>query len=154
MKIVYFFFLVFTLSISAQAQNDNPPQTQSNSASESKRLKNILSAKIGLTDPVLALTYERLLTSNLGIEVQLGFLGGSIGPKVYLPAFRSEKVNFHTGVIIGSGYFAGGSYGYLPIGINRITKKGFVISLDVGPQYLIDSEEFLPGATFKIGKAF
>lgn len=154
MKIVYSFFLVLVLSISAYAQNDNPSNSQINPISKSPRLKNILSLKVGITDPVFAVAYERLFTPNLGMEVEIGFLGASIGPKIFLPSFRPEKINFHTGVIIGSGYFAGGGYGYLPIGINRLTKNNFVISLDIGPQYLFDGEEFLPGATFKIGKAF
>lgn len=145
MKIVYTLFLILALAINANAQEEKPTNRQ---------VKNIISLKVGITDPLLAVVYERLFTPYLGVEAAIGVLGVSIGPKIFLPSLRSDKVNFHTGLIFGSGYFAGGGYGYLPIGINRLTKNNFVISLDLGPQYLFEGEEFLPGATFKIGKAF
>jgi hypothetical protein len=152
MKTLCTLFLLLALSLSVQAQIDNSGVEPVQKSFEIK--KNILGVKVGITDPVFAVVYERLFTPFLGMEVEVGFLGASIGPKIFLPSLRPQKVNFHTGVIIGSGYFAGGGYGYLPIGINRVTKDNFVISLDLGPQYLFDGEEFLPGATFKIGKAF
>ena len=151
MKIVYTLFFFLVLSFKAKEQNAT---TQTENSGKSTRVKNIVSLKAGITDPILAVVYERLFTPYLGVELAAGLLGASIGPKVILPSLRPNKVNFHTGVIFGAGYFAGGSYTYLPIGINRLTKNNFVISLDVGPQYLFDGEEFLPGATFKIGKAF
>jgi hypothetical protein len=55
---------------------------------------------------------------------------------------------------VGWGYFAGGMYTYLPVGINRLTKNNFMLSFDLGPQYLFDGEEFLPGLSLKVGKAF
>jgi hypothetical protein len=145
MKIITTLFLILALAINANAQEEK---------SSNSRVKNIISLKAGITDPLLAVVYERLFTPYLGAEVSIGLIGASIGPKVFLPSLRPNKVNFHTGLIFGSGYFAGGGYGYLPIGINRLTKKNFVISLDLGPQYLFSDEKILPGAAFKIGKAF
>lgn len=154
MKTTYSLFLLFLLSVTANAQNDNPANTQEKNAGKSTDVKNIIGLKIGITDPLLALSYERLFSSHVGAEFQIGILGVSIGPKFYIPSLRPGKVNFHTGVVVGWGYFAQGMYTYLPIGINRLTKHNFMLSFDLGPQYLFDSEEFLPGATFKIGKAF
>lgn len=154
MKTIYSLFLLFLLSINANAQNDNPENAQEKNAGKSTDVKNILGLKIGFSDPVLALSYERLFSSHVGAEFQIGILGVSIGPKFYLPSLRPEKVNFHTGVVVGWGYFAQGMYTYLPIGINRLTKSNFMLSFDLGPQYLIDGEEFLPGFSLKVGKAF
>lgn len=151
MKIVYTIFLLLALSVKVQAQNAT---NQVENSEKSTRVKNIVSLKAGITEPILAVVYERLFTPYLGVEAAIGLIGVSIGPKIYLPSLRPNKLNFHTGVIFGAGYFAGGGYSYLPIGINRITKNNFALSFDVGPQYLFDGEEFLPGATFKIGKAF
>jgi len=151
MKYVYSVFLLLALSVKVQAQNATD---QVEKSEKSTRVKNIVSLKAGMTDPLLAVVYERLFTPYLSGELAIGILGASIGPKVYLPSLRPNKVNFHTGVIFGAGYFAGGGYSYLPIGINRITKNNFAFSFDIGPQYLFEGEEFLPGATFKIGKAF
>ncbi len=151
MKIIYTLFLLLALSIKVQAQNAT---NHVGSLEKSSRVKNIVSLKAGITDPILAVVYERLFTPYLSAELAVGLLGVSIGPRLILPSLRQNKVNFHTGVIFGAGYFAGGGYGYLPIGINRLTKNNFVISLDLGPQYLFEGEEFLPGGTFKIGKAF
>ena len=151
MKIVCTLFLLLVLSLNAQAQNTH---NQVENSGKSAPVKNIVSLKAGITDPLLAVVYERLLTPFLSAELGVGLFGASIGPKVYLPSLRPIKVNFHTGVVVGWGYFAQGMYSYLPIGINRITKNNFALSFDIGPQYLFDGEEFLPGATFKIGKAF
>ena len=145
MKNLYLVFLLGILSFNAFAQNEN---------STSAPLKNILGVKVGITDPLFAVVYERLFTRNIGAELEVGFLGASIGPKIFIPSLRPNKVNFYTGLIFGSGYFAGGGYSYLPIGINRLTKNNIVISLDLGPQLLFSDSEVLPGGTFKIGKAF
>jgi hypothetical protein len=157
MKIVYTLFLALVLSLNAQAQNAT---NQAENSAKSSRVKNIVSLKAGITDPILAVVYERLFTPYLGVEAAIGLIGVSIGPKIYLPSLRPNKLNFHTGVIFGAGYFAGGGYSYLPIGINRITKNNFALSFDVGPQYFFSEdnvfggEKFGAGATFKFGKAF
>lgn len=140
--------------MTAFAQHDNPAGTSEKNAWKSTERKNIISLKAGLTDPVFGLSYERVISSKVAAEIAIGILGLSVGPKFYFPSLRPGKVNFHTGVGMGWGYFAQGMYTYLPIGINRLTKNNFMLSFDLGPQYLFDNEEFLPGATFKIGKAF
>ena len=151
MKIVYTLFLLLALSFNAQAQNAT---NQVESSEKSTRVKNILSLKVGITDPLLAVVYERLFTPYLSAELAVGLLGASIGPRLILPSLRQNKVNFQTGLVVGWGYFDQGMYGYLPLGINRLTRNNFVLSFDIGPKYRFDDEEFWPGATFKIGKAF
>jgi len=151
MKIVYTLFLLVALSLNLQAQNTT---NQAENSGKSTRVKNIVSLKVGISDPILAVVYERLFTPYLGAELAVGLLGASIGPKVFIPSLRPKKVNFHTGAVVGWGYFDQGMYGYLPLGINRLTKKNLVFSFDIGPKYRFDEEEFLFGATLKIGKAF
>ncbi|MBN3520957.1 hypothetical protein JYB62_13190 [Algoriphagus lutimaris] len=167
MKTIYALTLVLFLSLKVNAQNDiyatsQKPDTYSKpkentsvkTPGESDEVKNIMSIKAGITDPFLAFTYERLFSQKVGAEVAIGLIGLSVGPKFYLPSIRPEKVNFHTGVVVGWGFFAQGMYGYLPIGINRLTKNNFMLSFDVGPQYIFEDEQFLPGINFRIGKAF
>lgn len=167
MKTIYALTLVLFLSLNVNAQNDNYTTLQksdTNSKSEentyvktpgeSADVKNIISLKAGFTDPFLAFTYERLFSQKVGAEVGIGLIGLSVGPKFYLPSLRPEKVNFHTGIVVGWGFFAQGMYGYLPIGINRLTKNNFMLSFDVGPQYIFEDEQFLPGINLRIGKAF
>lgn len=152
MKTAYALIFFLLLSIQANSQTDSLSGNQN--PKKTLEIKNIISLKLGITDPLLAVSYERLFSPNVGAEVALGVLGISFGPKFYIPSLRPEKVNFHTGVIVGWGYFAEGMYAYLPLGINRLTKNNFVLSFDLGPQYKIDGDEFLPGMNLRIGKAF
>ncbi len=152
MKTAFSIIFLLLISIVANAQTDSTTVNQI--PKKSLEVKSILSLKLGITDPLVAISYERLFSDKFGAEVAVGVLGISIGPKFYIPSIRPNKVNFHTGLIVGSGYFAQGMYTYLPIGINRLTRNNFMLSFDLGPQYLVDGEEFLPGMSFKIGKAF
>ncbi|MDN3688906.1 hypothetical protein [Cyclobacterium jeungdonense] len=121
-----------------------------------KTVKSVLGLQIGIAEPILGLSYERLFSSKLAAEVAIGLICVSIGPKVYFSPVRPEKVNFYVGVIGGAGYFSEGSYGYLPIGISRLWKNYIMLSFDVGPHTgnVYSDGEFGPGARFKVGKAF
>ena len=165
MKILYPLILLLVLSFNATAQTDNAAiSISSESSSNSKwnsqetEVKNILGLQIGLTDPTIGMSYERLFSPNFGAEFTIGLIGVSIGPKLYLPSLSSGKVNFHTGIIVGAGFFAEGYFGYLPIGISRITKSKWMLSFDIGPHTGNDfsniDSKVAPGARLKIGKAF
>jgi hypothetical protein len=121
-------------------------------------VKNILGLQVGITDPTIGMSYERLFSPNFGAEFSIGLIGISIGPKFYIPSLNTGKVVFHTGIIVGAGFLAEGYFGYLPIGISRITKRNLMISFDIGPQtgniYSNEDSKVAPGARFKIGKAF
>jgi hypothetical protein len=165
MKILNPLFLLLVLSFNGIAQTDNvvfsnSSESSSNSKwnSQETEVKNILGLQVGITDPTVGMSYERLFSPNFGAEFTIGLIGVSIGPKFYLPALSSGKLTFHTGLIVGAGFFAEGTFGYLPIGISRLTKGNLLISFDIGPHTgnafsNIDSK-VSPGARLKIGKAF
>lgn len=116
--------------------------------------KNFINLKLGADDPWIGIGYERLLTKNISAEVQLGLLGAAIGAKLYFPAMRSGRLNFHVGVLPGWG-FPGGPKTYFPIGINILTNNDLRFSIDAGPRIWHDEDEdnFL-GFCLKIGKGF
>ena len=163
MKIRCFLFLLLILSINAQAQIDNTtttksPENNSNftGRSQAKPVKNVVGLQAATSDPIFGASYERLFSSKVGAEVSIGLIGVSLGPKLYFPSVHSGKVNFHTGAIVGWGWFAEGAYGYLPIGISRLTKHNFLLSFDVGPHTgnVYTNSEIGPGARLRVGKAF
>jgi hypothetical protein len=116
--------------------------------------KNIVSLKMGADDPWFGITYERLFSQHIGTEVQIGLIGASLGAKLYFPATRSGRINFHIGVLPGWG-FMGGLKTYFPIGVNLLTKNNFRISIDAGPRiWHGEGEENFLGFSIKVGKAF
>lgn len=115
--------------------------------------KNYISLKLGADDPWVGIVYERIWTSNIGTEIQVGLIGASAGVKLYVPGIRSKRVNLYVGAMPGWGY--GGVKTYFPIGINAQTKKNIRFSLDAGPRiWHDDGEENFLGFSLKIGKAF
>ena len=121
-------------------------------------LKNILSINLGWYDIFAGVIYERLVTPFLGLEAGIGFLGASIGSKLYFPSISPGHLNFHVGVSPSWGFdFWNGSSGvktYFPIGINILTKKNFRYSLDAGPQYWFQDNETSLSLSLRVGKAF
>jgi hypothetical protein len=147
------------LSLLSPANESKPwDNAQVFKPNEPKDLKNILGLQLGITEPVLGLSYERLFSSKVGVEFAIGLIGLSIGPKIYFSSLTPGKVSFYTGIIVGEGYFAEGVFGYLPIGISRLTKSNFIFSLDIGPNtsnvYSNGDSNFAPGARLKVAKAF
>ena len=114
--------------------------------------KNIVSLNLGANDPWFGIFYERLLTSNLGAEAGIGFLGASLGMKFYFPAIRNGRLSFHLGASQGYGY--GEWKAYFPVGINILSNKNFRFSLDAGPQIWYDTNDITPSFSVRFGKAF
>ena len=170
MKIINPLLLIFFLSLSAAGQTYNSTsslpfendskqkgKSQTFEPKESNEPKNILGLQVGITDPTLGISYERLFSKNFAAEVSAGLIGFSIGPKIYLPSLRPGKMSFYTGVIVGAGSLAEGRFGYIPIGISRLTKTKFSMSFDIGPHtgnVFNDTGSISPGARLRIGQAF
>lgn len=130
------------------------PDNDTGPLSKNSYPKNIVGLKMGADDPWFGISYERILHQNIGSEVQIGLIGASLGAKLYFPAIRSGRVNFHVGILPGWG-FADGLKTYFPIGINVLTKNNFRISLDAGPRiWHGNGEENFLGFSLKIGKGF
>ena len=120
-------------------------------------LSNIISLRLGFVLPFIGVNYERLLSPNLGLEASIGFIGASAGANVYFPSIKPGKIGFKTGITQGVMIFpllGVETSTYLPLGISYLTKSSFVLSIDCGPQYWYTDQEFLPGFSAKIGKAF
>lgn len=115
--------------------------------------KNIISVQLSATDVLAGVIYERLITPFLGLEAGLGFLGASVGARVYFPSIRAEKLGFHLGLSQSVGYF--GNHTYFPVGINWLSQNNFMLSLDAGPQLINDdNNSIMPSFSFRVGKAF
>ncbi len=112
--------------------------------------KNIVSVQLSATDVLAGVIYERLITPYLGFEVGIGLIGASAGARIYFPSIKNEKLGFHLGVSQSIGYF--GNHTYFPVGINWLSQKNFMLSLDAGPQ--TDYGDFMPSFSFRVGKAF
>lgn len=120
-------------------------------------LRNIVSIRFGLIYPFAGISYERLLTPHIGLDASIGFLGLSIGSNVYFPSIKPGKIGFKTGITQGVNHnlLAGiGMSTYVPFGIHYLSESSFVFSIDGGPQYWYQDEEFLPGFSIRLGKAF
>ncbi|MFT5600898.1 MAG: hypothetical protein ACI9N1_001134 [Flavobacteriales bacterium] len=123
--------------------------------------RNILSGSFFGMTPLIGITYERLLTPFLGIDVGIGLPSAGMGFKLYTPQIRDDKWNFHIG---GSHHFfvfpwAGGWKTYFPIGLNRMSGNGFRISIDLGPQIswhenIGSNSDLSFNGNLRIGKAF
>lgn len=115
--------------------------------------KTFLSLKLGIDDPWIGFTYERVIEQRLGLEFQIGILGAAIGGKLYAPTVEYNKINAYVGVLTGIGF--GGQKTYFPIGFQVVSEKGFRFSIDGGPRIWHDStDEGGVGASIKIGKGF
>lgn len=120
-------------------------------------LKNIISARFGFISPYIGINYERLFNANIGIEATVGFLGVSTGVNFYLQSLKPGKIGFKTGInqgILIIPLLGIETSTYLPFGLTYLSKNCYVLSLDFGPQYWHNDNDFLAGYSIKIGKAF
>jgi hypothetical protein len=119
--------------------------------------KNIVSARAGFVFPLAGLGYERLLSPNLGLEATIGLIGASAGANLYLPAMKPGKLGFKTGFAYGVMVFplvGVLTSAYVPIGMNYLSRRNFVLSVDAGPQYWYGERDYLIGFSVKVGKVF
>lgn len=118
--------------------------------------KNIVFLKLGLLDPLLGIGYERLLSPNVGVEAAIGFLGVAAGANLYFPSIKPGKIGFKSGLIhsLSAIPYLMGIRGYVPLGLNYLTKNNIIICIDAGPQYWYDLGEVSGSFNLKVGKAF
>jgi hypothetical protein len=124
--------------------------------------KNIICGRVSSVFGYLGVSYERLLSPNLGLEATVGLVGASVGANVYFPAIEPGKLTFRTGLTYGQTtsleaiVWADGpsSTFYIPIGMNLLTRNDFFLSVDAGPQFLHLEDDYMFGFSVKIGRAF
>ena len=149
------FFIITLLSTVVKGQS-----TVSDSINRRIRFKNHLGAQLG-GPSFLSINYEHFFNQNWSIELGAGSVlalsGVHVGGRYYLGK-REEPTNFspYLGASIGAAVLIGGgssggidgygtAVGYVPLGIQWMTKKGSAISLEVAGMYL-DNELMPMGA--------
>ena len=120
-------------------------------------LRNSISGRLSIVYSLIGIAYERYIFPNLGIEASLGLPGASLGFNLYGPSIKPDKVSFKIGISQGVLYnpFYGMEHiSFAGVGIQYLALKGFLFSIDGGPQYFYAEESILPGIVLKLGKAF
>jgi hypothetical protein len=129
--------------------------------------KNGISFNFLGTTPVVGITYERIMSQYMSLELGVGSNSVGLGVKIMPFKIRESAMMFTTGLTTSyadykDGFLASGKRVqlYVPIGISYYGIKGFNFGIDVGPGYRMyvdstsDDNGFLPWAGIKIGQRF
>jgi hypothetical protein len=91
---------------------------------------------------VIGITYERIVSEYVSLEVGVGLPSIGIGAKIFFSKIQEQKMMFNTGltatyVDFGDGYLFNGSgvIIYVPIGLSYYGLKGFNFGIDVAQEY-------------------
>ena len=124
--------------------------------------KNAISFNILGTTPVIGITYDRIVSENISLEIGAGVPSIGAGFKYYPWNIQESKILFHVG-LTGSLVFSeafdvwgtsdqnGVFLGYLPIGISYFGEHGFNLGVDAGPAV---ADIILPYFNLKLGYRF
>ncbi len=124
--------------------------------------KNAISFNIIGTTPIVGITYDRVVSENVSVEIGAGIPSIGAGFKYYPWNIKESKILFHVG-LTGSYVFSevfdvwgtseknGIFLGYLPIGISYFGEHGFNLGIDVGPAV---AAIVVPYANIKLGYRF
>lgn len=122
--------------------------------------KNAVSFNLLGTTPAIGITYERIVSNKISLEIGVGIPSIGLGMKIFPFNIREEKIMFHTGltatyVEIPSFGFGSGEHGtiiYLPIGMSYFGAGGFNFGIDVGPGAVFITDTSLIGyGNLKVG---
>lgn len=108
----------------------------------------------GYHDPLAGLGFETFISQRFGLFISSGFLGGSIGGKIYFPMLNPGRLSAHTGYSEGVFIFVANRR-YVPIGLTYVGTFGLYISADAGyiMHHAPDNDGYF-GFTLKIGQCF
>ena len=124
--------------------------------------KNAISFNIAGTTPIVGITYDRVVSENISLEIGAGIPSVGAGFKYYPWGIKESKILFHVG-LTGSYFFtealdiwgtsdeSGVFFGYLPIGISYFGEHGFNLGVDLGP---IVADVFAAWGNIKVGYRF
>ena len=124
--------------------------------------KNAISFNIAGTTPLVGITYERIVSENVSLEIGAGIPSVGAGFKYYPWGIKESKILFHVGLtggfvftealdFWGTSDESGVFFGYLPIGISYFGEDGFNLGVDVGPAI---AANFGPYGNIKVGYRF
>ena len=122
-------------------------------------VKNLIGLNLRGISPVYGVSYERIITPLIGIQVGAGFPSIGIGAKIYPLNFEKHRMKFFVGITFIN-FFAtdiigpGGLITYLPIGFNYVKKNKIFFGIKVGPALWNNYIYSVPYAGFHLGKAF
>ena len=106
--------------------------------------KNAISFNIAGSTPIVGITYDRIVSENLSIEIGAGIPSIGAGLKYYPWDIKESKILFHVGLtggylftealdFWGTSDVSGVFFSYLPIGISYFGEHGFNLGVDLGP---------------------
>lgn len=132
--------------------------------------KNAISFNFLGTTPVIGLTYERIVSDNISLEIGAGTNSFGLGAKIMPFKIKANTMMFTSGISVfyadyKDGFLANGKRTqiYVPIGLSYYGIKRFNFGIDVGPAYRIYSDDansngddngFIPWAGIKVGMRF
>lgn len=132
--------------------------------------KNAISFNFIGTTPVIGVTYERILSQYLSLEVGVGIPSLGAGVKIMPFKIKGSTMMFTTGFSTTyadykDNWLSSGKRVqlYVPIGISYYGTKGFNFGFDIGPSYRMfikdsnnnnDDNGFIPWAGLKLGMRF
>lgn len=130
--------------------------------------KNAISFNFLGTTPVVGITYERIISQYMSLELGVGLPGVGAGVKIMPFKIKENTMMFTTGLTTTyadykDGWLANGKRVqlYVPIGVSYYGVKGFNFGIDTGPGYRMfvkdsnnDDNGFLPWFGLKIGQRF
>jgi hypothetical protein len=131
---------------------------------------NALSLNLLGTTPVAGLTYERIVSQYMSLEIGVGSNSFGVGTKIMPFKIKESMMMFTSGLSIvyadyKNGFLASGKRTqlYVPIGVSYYGTKGFNFGIDAGPAYRAfakdansngDANGFIPWAGIKMGMRF
>ena len=98
--------------------------------------QNIISGNILGSSSAIGLSYERIVSDNLSLELGAGIIGLGAGISVYPWGIQTSSLCFYTGLKVSSFVLVdvgGGTVAYVPFGASFFTPSNWIIGLDVGP---------------------
>jgi len=122
--------------------------------------KNAISFNILGTTPVLGITYERIVSDKISLEIGLGIPSIGVGMKIFPYGIRDGELMFHTGISAAyvefvdfwDGDTSQSALAYLPLGMSYFGKAGFNFGIDVGPGVVVGGEKnIIPYGNLKLG---
>lgn len=130
--------------------------------SDSIRLNSISINLLG-TSPFFGISYERLLTKKIGIELGIGLPNMGVGTKIYPFNYRENKFVLYSGFTITFTLIdlrpslPYSIISYIPIGLSYSGEFGWIFGIDIGPGFYRErnySPIFIPYGNVKIGRRF
>ena len=108
--------------------------------------KNAISVNVAGTTPFIGITYERLLSDKINVEVGIGAVSVGVGIKYFPWPISDNKMVLHIGFstnIFATPFdtFGDGDYSsisYVNVGLTYFGKEGLNFSIDVGPSLNYD----------------